>query len=470
MCTSSYVECGPVKDVKACKARTKREREVLALREKLPELSDAQMRWVREKVFGKYGYYWKQGEVWCQYCGHHDRITKSELAVSLGVDFHTCPQCGNHLKLKNWKDRHTQKYGGQEEVRLVSFITTISRWTVVRTFNAIRWNSGENPTKLYVREVFQNWIDEDGNEVILSHSYTRSPYHFSWRYMSEWGVKKHNAHCSGYFEMSDVFDVQGNYYYPIARVSPILKRNGWSSALLKYGGKLNLAEVMKQLLKEPFSEELVKTQQFEVLLYWMNTGGPNKDRTRWLHALRICNRNGYKIPDASLWLDYLELLEYFHLDTHNAHYVCPKKLSEEHDKLLRRKTRKEDAEKLAKRIKEAEKYEEQYKKSRGRFFGICFGDENIVITVIGSVKEMAEEGTLMHHCVFAMGYYDEKKYPDSLILSAKDKDGNRLETIELNIKTWKVIQSRGLQNRATDRHADILKLLDKNMYLLRKAA
>ena len=171
-----------------------------------------------------------------------------------------------------------------------------------------------------------------------------------------------------------------------------------------------------------------------------------------------------------MWCDYIDLLNYFHKDTRNPHYVCPENLKHEHDRLMDKKTRIEKAEKLKRQIAQAEKYEKQYKKHRGMFFGICFGNEHIVITVICSVKEMAEEGTMMHHCVYANGYYDHNKYPNSLILSAKDKEGHRLETIELNIKTWKVIQSRALQNGKTKFHDEIVKLVEQNIGLFKKAA
>ena len=54
-------------------------------------------------------------------------------------------------------------------------------------------------------------------------------------------------------------------------------------------------------------------------------------------------------------------------------------------------------------------------------------------------------------------------------LAAKDRDGHRLETVELNVKTWKVIQSRALQNGTTKYHDQIVKLVEKNMNLIKRA-
>ena len=46
----------------------------------------------------------------------------------------------------------------------------------------------------------------------------------------------------------------------------------------------------------------------------------------------------------------------------------------------------------------------------------------------------------MHHCVFDNAYYLKE---NSLILSATI-EGRRIETIELNLDTLKVVQSRGV--------------------------
>ena len=116
---------------------------------------------------------------------------------------------------------------------------------------------------------------------------------------------------------------------------------------------------------------------------------------------------------------------------------------------------------------EAKKWEAQYQETKGKFFGICFGNENIVITVIQSVAEMAEEGHAMHHCVYQNGYY---KKPNSLILSAKSKDGKRIETIEIDLKTFSLIQSRGVCNQNTKHHNEIIKLVEENINLIKQVA
>ena len=87
-------------------------------------------------------------------------------------------------------------------------------------------------------------------------------------------------------------------------------------------------------------------------------------------------------------------------------------------------------------------------------------------SVIDSVLGIAEEGAAMHHCVYEMGYH---KKPHSLIMSARDRQGNRIETIELSLKTFKVVQSRGVCNKNTPRHNEILKLVRDNIDLIKRA-
>ncbi|MBR5476674.1 MAG: PcfJ domain-containing protein [Bacteroidaceae bacterium] len=72
-------------------------------------------------------------------------------------------------------------------------------------------------------------------------------------------------------------------------------------------------------------------------------------------------------------------------------------------------------------------------------------------------------GKAMHHCVFANEYHKKK---DSLILSARDRQGNRIETVEVNTKTFQVVQSRGIRNQNTAHHNEIINLVNQNMHLI----
>lgn len=185
---------------------------------------------------------------------------------------------------------------------------------------------------------------------------------------------------------------------------------------------------------------------------------------RYWASIKICIRNGYTISDGSMWRDTIDLLRHFGKDTNSPKYVCPSDLKAEHDRLVRKRNMQIEREELEERIRKAEKYEQEYRKLKGVFFGIAFTDGTLQVRVLESVAEFAKEGTELHHCVFTNSYFLKK---DSLVLSATI-DGKRIETVEISLKTLKVVQSRGLLNFNTEYHDRIISLVDGNMNLIRK--
>ena len=163
-----------------------------------------------------------------------------------------------------------------------------------------------------------------------------------------------------------------------------------------------------------------------------------------------------------MWFDYMDLLSEFHLDTHNARYVCPTDLKHEHDRLMVKKQKIEEQ----KTLEQKENENRKYRREKQAFLGLCFEGDGIIVSVLQSVKDFYEEGEAMHHCVYSNGYYKKK---NSLILSAK-KDGKRIETIEVNLKTFKIIQSRAVCNQTSEYHNSIIELVNRNMGLIRRAA
>lgn len=468
MCTGKYIECSKVTTTKPTRRMTKREQRVMALHNRLPELSAAQRRWMLS-LFDDIGYYWKRGEVWCQRCGHIEHLDVPELAVSLDCCDYICPECGHRLLLKHFSQMHGSAKTGLNVGFLTTVVTTMGGQQVFRTYLSERCNVKGEPTRYDQHAIFENWIDEQGREVILSRQYSRSLWHMTWQYESEWSVKKHNGHCSGYYVTSDLFDISGHWFYPQWRMSKVVMRNGWRMDIAKaydhspYSTSPVL--LVQNLLKYPECEMLMKNGQ-KMMFYHLVSKGV-EEMAKYIPSIRICNRNKYIIEDAGIWCDYIDMLEYFGKDVRNVHYVCPSDLRKAHDRLLKKKIDREFREKLTKDIARSVKYEKAYREQKGRYFGICFGNENIVITVICSVKEMAMEGEMMHHCVFANAYY---KKADSLILSARDSRGLRLETVEVSLRTWQVLQSRGVCNNPTKYHDEIIRLVNENMYQFKKVA
>ena len=97
-----------------------------------------------------------------------------------------------------------------------------------------------------------------------------------------------------------------------------------------------------------------------------------------------------------------------------------------------------------------------------QFLNLVLTDGLIIVKVLQSVDEFYEEGKAMHHCVFTNEYY---RRDDSLILSASI-DGQRLETVEVSLSRLEVAQSRGVCNKDSPYHKQIIKLVQHNMHLI----
>lgn len=430
--------------------RTKLQKIVDDLSKRLPDITEKQKQWAFEHCFKPEAYSTKKS-AWCSLCGGSFEHNKPELSIVLETDDYTiCPHCGKKLKLKmsrRLKDHEAWYY---------TVLTTKSGFQICRNFIVERSIRKGYSAQYWINEAFQNWISEDGKETIMARPCAGlSQVEDRWLFYEPMGIKER---CRNPYR-PDKYDVHSYFIYPGGNIIPKIKKSGYSRRL----DGTSVCSLFKLLLTDREAEILAKNGQNSLLAYKSSRGYNNLP---FNHSIRIANRNKYIIKDAATWYDYLRLLDYFRLDTHNAHYVCPKNLKLEHDKLLARKTRIEKKTERERQIAESRKWEAEYKETKGKFFGICFGNDDIVITVIQSVAEMAEEGEAMHHCVYKMGYY---KKENSLILSAKDKKGKRIETIEIDLKTFKVVQSRSVNNGSSSQHEEIIRLCNNNMNLIQKA-
>ena len=209
------------------------------------------------------------------------------------------------------------------------------------------------------------------------------------------------------------------------------------------------------LMKDNRIETLLKIKQLNLLRYFCYHGERLNDEV-W-HAIRIALRHGYHWDDKqeiSDWLDMIKDLEFLGLDTRNPHYICPANLDDAHQNWLTKANLKRFLDREKEKIAA---YEPKFKAERERFFDMILKSDNITVQVIPTAMGIAEEGAHMCHCVG--GYYNRS---NSLILSARI-DGKRMETVEVNLTHYTVVQSRGLQNKETPYHEQIVELVRLNM-------
>lgn len=98
--------------------------------------------------------------------------------------------------------------------------------------------------------------------------------------------------------------------------------------------------------------------------------------------------------------------------------------------------------------------------------GVGFSEKELQIVTLSSVDEYITEGKLLYHCVFVNDYHLKK---NTLILSAR-VEGVPVETIELSLEDYKVLQSRGKFNQNSLYHERILQLVKTNTHLIERRA
>ena len=190
----------------------------------------------------------------------------------------------------------------------------------------------------------------------------------------------------------------------------------------------------------------------------------NRNLANYWASIKICIRHGYTIPDGSMWCDHIDLLRHFGKDLNSPKYVCPQDLKTEHEKLITKRSRQREQEEIAEKKRKAMEDEAKFKELKGKFFGIAFTDGTLQVRVLESVHDHLVEGTLMHHCVFSNAYYLKE---NSLILSATIGE-KRIETVEVNLQTLKVVQSRAVCNGISEYHNRIITLVENNVHLFRQ--
>ena len=87
----------------------------------------------------------------------------------------------------------------------------------------------------------------------------------------------------------------------------------------------------------------------------------------------------------------------------------------------------------------------------------------ITVVVLKTLEEYKHEGDMQHHCVYSNSYYGKK---GSLLLSARllESPTTPLETVEISLSNWKILQCYGKFNEPTEYHKQIMSLVNKNVY------
>ena len=415
------------------KPKNKFQKEIVGLSKKLPKLTKTFEKLVK-KSFAKY-YIVKYGNSYCTECGH--KIGKDNSSQVY------CTECETLLEYAN-------VYGSYQETAIHhTILVAFKGWQVVRLVYASKKIDRKGEPRYFITEVVQTWIKANGDYDVLSNKATMNySYMDSWIFSS--GLEpRTNSQLHIRRSMID------GYIYKKVSLIPNLVRNGYDINFHK-DRDVSIVQSISLILSNSMAETLFKAKQYSLFARCISYR--NTVEWHW-KSIKIAIRNNYQVKSADIWLDYLSDLEQLEKDLLNVKYICPENLQAAHNSTSTKIRRINAAKDLEKQIEQINKDNKDYLEEKAQYFGIKMKSENITIEPLKSVKEFMDEGAILDHCVFTSSYYKERR---SLILSAR-KDGVPIETIEISLNDMKILQARGLKNKESKYHHEIIELVNQNL-------
>ena len=411
-------------------AKTKFQKSIVALSSKLPSITPKQKEWAQDHCFTHRGKITKKG-ITCLTCGN---TWKNHDLQDSGV----CPHCGRKLTLYQSRQRVFQY------CTYFKIITTFRHHQIFRIFYIEVKFKYKQPPVYFCKEVVRQWIASNGQKATQSLVLCSNYYYCDqWAWHTPLELRK-NTNTGNHIDTDKI--------YPAAKYLPEIKRNGFTGNY----HEITPFELFSLILGNNAAETFLKTGEMEWLHFTVNN---SKSVQNCWPAIKIALRHKENIKDKSLWIDYIELLRYFKKDIRNPKVIFPSDLHSEHDRYMKKKQKILE---LKQKLRNA-KNEDGYRKSKSKYLDISFSNGIIRVFVLQSISDFKNEGTILHHCVYANEYY---KKNNSLVLTARIGD-ERIETIEVSLIDYSIIQSRGKNNLSSKYHNQIIKLVNDNMDLIR---
>lgn len=417
------------------KPRTKLQHMVATLNKTLPAISQKPVDWAFENCIS--------------HLALRHPISKNTVCLDCGCKFQTdtegdmrCPDCGKMLMVTNSRCR-TYKTACYFSVFSRQGMLQVQRVFLMK----VRFSTNAMAEK-HVAEVCRLWIDSNGAVAVTSRRRAMGGYLDSFDWKSDIELRQ---------PQSVHFHIADSWVYPRYNVTPELRRRGMKGRL----PDCNLCNLIKLLLVDSRAETLLKARRVNELEHIL--ANPSTIDLLW-PSLKIAIRHKYKITDVRMWTDMIAALDELGKDIRNPKIICPPDLGAAYEEWRRRLERKKslERERIARRV--ALEENERFLSQKSKFFDIVIADSDIRISVLDSIQSYEEEGRTMKHCVYSSSYHTKS---DSVILSARDCQGNRIETVEFSLSGMKVVQSRGVCNTTTPFHERIVELVNSNVELFR---
>ena len=427
------------------KPRTKIQKEIVGYHKKVSDISRKDIDYIKEKAFPHKAYV-TQKKITCLRCNHIWENDMKPNSMILKIIGETCPSCNTKLMPLEGRKRTNS------QVTYFTKIDTYKGYQLVRIFYISRDLKAGEENHWHISEVIQHWIrGTDGKHQVMTAPYNGFGYGFtdpSWSF-GPMEIK----------HVQDKFRIQKNYI-PGRKTLAIIKRNGYNGNFQTLNPVIFFKAILRMGTK---SETLLKMKQYDL---FVESAIYNLESIYiFWKQIKIAVRSEYIIENARDWFDHLRLLREFGKDINSPKYICPRNFKREHQRYIDKQRRIIEKEKIEKLKKTIDKENKFYIERINKFLDIDISVRDLTIRVIPDVKDFFREGHKLRHCIYSNEYYKEN---DSLIFSARIGI-ERVETVQFSLSRMQVVQSRGRFNQFSEHHQQIIKLVNDNAKLIKKA-
>ncbi len=416
------------------KPRNKKQEQILAMSGQLRPLTTAQKQWALTHTIDNYALKFKKGKAVCLICGH-------EWEAEEGMC--RCPHCGAKVEVKATTQRVVR------ERSYFNIITAVKGFQVIRMFLMIvEFRKGMKANPGFV-EIGSYWIDKHGHTTVVGLQRTLGHYIDSFAFGSPLEIRHDN----------DAYrHIAGQWVYSKIKVTDTIKRNGFKSSTYQ----IHPVTLFQQLLTNPKAETLMKANEIELLRYLCIRPAYKADIDIYWNTIKVANRNGYKVKDSQMWIDYIKMLERSGKDILSPKYICPSNLKGIHDKYVEKVNRQRAKERMLADRKRAEADKATFEELKGRYIGLSMTDGIINLHTLDSITEYYEQGEREHICVGSARYYLKA---DTLVFTATMK-GKTIATVEISLNDFSILQCRAFANDVCKYTEQIAGIINANKTLI----
>jgi ribosomal protein S8 len=400
-------------------------------------ISNTHIKWAANAIYWAY-YTTHYSNKICLECNH---VFKAE-ANNDKDETVKCPSCAK--KLHRTDQMH--KYG------YFAVYDTIEGCQVNRIFAINKYMGKNKPSKIFTSEIVRKFISPKGELSVLTKDRSGAFGALNFNYHTDFEVRNPTTNAS-------TISCTRAATYPKKKFIPELIRNGfdWNMVDTK-----DTIEWTRMLLSDNFFEWLVKTNKQYANYYFYTTRG-RSEMPKLKTQLKTLFHSGADLPNPSDYFDYIDLLKYFGRDIKSPKYFFPSDFHAAHQRLVKKKAAIQARENAQQRAILHDILTKEYQEKKQKYLNISIQVDDFVLTVPKTIDEFYTAGNELKHCIYTNEYYKKET-----VLLFAHKNGQLVETAEIDPKENSILQCRGFGNEPTEHNTTIVNIIQQNLNLFTK--